>query len=135
MAWLNWSLKLHIWLKTISLLISHTSHMFMLNECHFHLCECTCLNVFSHAQSLLIKHKNIFECFSFWKVFFFFCKNCQNLQKLCSPVLATQSWVGSVTCPSREKYLEYFSKFGSLFFLRLKEVTCSWVQVLVARGT
>ena len=31
--------------------------------------------MFSHTQSLLIKHKNIFECFScFWKVFCF-CKN------------------------------------------------------------
>ena len=43
--------------------------MFMFNECHTHLCDCTWLNVFSQAQSLLIKHKNIFECFScFWKV-------------------------------------------------------------------
>ena len=35
--------------------------------------------MFSHAQSLLIKHKKIFECFScFWKVFCF-CKKCQKL--------------------------------------------------------
>ena len=34
--------------------------------------------MFSHAQSLLIKHKKIFECFScFWKVFCF-CKNVKN---------------------------------------------------------
>ena len=51
--------------------------MSMLNECHIHLCECTWLNVFSHARSLLIKHKKIFECFScFWKVLCFY-KNCQ----------------------------------------------------------
>ena len=34
--------------------------------------------MFPHAQSLLIKHKKIFECFScFWKVFCF-CKNVKN---------------------------------------------------------
>ena len=36
--------------------------------------------MFSHAQSLLIKHKKIFECFScFWKVFCF-CKNVKNFK-------------------------------------------------------
>ena len=55
--------------------------MSMFNKCHIHLCDCTWLNVFSHAQSLLIKHKNIFECFScFWKVFCF-CEKCQNFKK------------------------------------------------------
>ena len=54
--------------------------MSMFNECHIHLCDCTWLKVFSHAQSLLIKHKNIFECFSyFWKVFYF-CKNVKNFK-------------------------------------------------------
>ena len=38
-------------------------------------------------------------------------------------------------CPSREKYLEYFSKFGFLCFLRLRSVTCSQVEVPVTRGT
>ena len=54
--------------------------MSMFNKCHFHLCDCTWLNVFSHAQSLLIKHKKIFECFSyFWKVFCFY-KNVKNFK-------------------------------------------------------
>ena len=36
--------------------------------------------MFSYAQSLLIKHKNIFECFScFWKIFCF-CKNVKNFK-------------------------------------------------------
>ena len=75
--------------------------MSMFNECHIHLCDCTWLNVFSHAQSLLIKHKKIFECFScFWKVFCF-CKKSQKFQKQCCPVLATQLRVGPVACPSR----------------------------------
>ena len=54
--------------------------MSMFNECHIHLCDCTWLNVFSHALSLLIKRKKIFECFScFWKVLCFY-KNCQNFK-------------------------------------------------------
>ena len=54
--------------------------MSMFNECHINLCDCTWLNVFSHAHFLLIKHKKIFECFScFWKVFCFY-KNCQNFK-------------------------------------------------------
>ena len=52
----------------------------MFNKCHIHLCDCTCLNVFSHTQSLLIKHKKIFEYFScFWKVFCFY-KNVKNFK-------------------------------------------------------
>ena len=54
--------------------------MSIFNECHIHLCDCTWLNVFSHAQSLLIKLKKIFECFScFWRVFYF-CKNVKNFK-------------------------------------------------------
>lgn len=76
--------------------------MSMFNECHIHLCDCTWLNVFSHAQSLLIKHKKIFECFScFWKVFCF-CKKSQKFQKQCCPVLATQSRVGLVASLYRD---------------------------------
>ena len=54
--------------------------MSMFNECHIHSCDCTCLNVFSHAQSMLINHKKTFKCFScFWKVFWF-CKNVKNFK-------------------------------------------------------
>ena len=57
--------------------------------------------MFSHAQSLLIKHKKIFECFScFWKVFCF-CKKSQKFQKQCCPVLATQLRVGPVASSHR----------------------------------
>ena len=70
--------------------------MSMFNECHIHLCDCTWLNVFSHAQSLLIKHKNTFECFScFWKVFCF-CKKCQNFEKKTSVALFWQLNLGLV---------------------------------------
>ena len=94
----------------------------MFNECHIHLCDCTCLNVFSHAQSWLIKHKKIFECFScFWKVFgffvfFFWVQKCQNFQKKqCCPVLVTQSQVDPVACPSckpTQKFDSFCKKNG-----------------------
>ena len=52
--------------------------------------------MFSHAQSLLIKHKKTFECFScFWKVFCF-CKKCQNFEKKTSVALFWQLNLGLV---------------------------------------
>ena len=131
----------------------------MFNECHIHSYDCTWLNVFSHALSLLIYHKNIFKCYScFWKVLCF-CKNCQNLKKKkfvlpCSgnsvasrtshmpqsqvhhrdsPRLTGDSLAGK--CFSREKDLEYFSKFGFSCFSWLRLATCSQVKGPVARGT
>ena len=84
--------------------------MSMFNECHIHSCDCTCLNVFSHAQFLLINHKKIFECFScIWKGFFFFYKNLSKFQKQCCPILATQSRVGLVACPSSEPTQRFFT--------------------------
>ena len=90
--------------------------------------------MFSHAQSLLIKHKKIFECFScFWKVFVFI-----KTSKISKTVLScfgdsVAGWSSHMSqsrahieifrgslvgqCLSREKYLEYFSKFGFLMFL------------------
>ena len=120
--------------------------MFMLNECHFHLCDCTCLNVFSHAQSLLNKHKKIFECFScFWKVFCY-----RDFSQLTSDSLASK-------CFSRKKDSEYFSKIwvfmlfaakvGNLFasgrsnrkgyteIFTVQIATLSQVEVLVAKNT
>ena len=135
----------------------HTQHTSIFNECHIHSCDCTWLNVFSHALSLVIYHKKIFEFFScFWKVLCF-CKNCQKFQKIFCTILATQSRVEPVACPSREsikeifrdstsdslagkcfsreKDLEYFSKFGFSCFSRLKLATWSRVEGPIARGT
>ena len=79
---LNWPLKLHIRLKLSHFLYPHISLKSICNECHINLCDCTWLNVFSHALSLLIKHKKIFECFScFWKIFCFY-KNYQNFKNI-----------------------------------------------------
>ena len=81
----------------------------MLNEYLIHLCDCTWLNEFSHAQFLLIKHEKIFECFScFWKVFCF-CKNCQKFQKQCCLVLATWLRVSPIACPQSRALLREYS--------------------------
>ena len=75
MSWLNWSLKLYIRLRTISILIPiHITHVYVQWMLYLfvwlYLIKCV-----SHTQFLLIKHKKIFECFNyFWKVFFFFAK-------------------------------------------------------------
>ena len=75
MTWLNWSLKLHIRLRIISILVpTHITHVYVQWMLYLfvwlYLIKCV-----SHTQFLLIKHKKIFECFNyFWKVFFFFTK-------------------------------------------------------------
>ena len=109
--------------------------MSVFNECHIHSCDCIWLNVFSHAQSLLINHKKLFECFScFWKVPCFL----QKFSKLILPCfgdsvagrtsrmpqsrvhhreflqLAGDSLAGK--CFNYEKDLEYFSKFWNFMF-------------------
>ena len=48
--------------------------MSMFNECHIHSCDCTWLNLFSHAQSLMINHKKIFEFLVIFGKYFVFGK-------------------------------------------------------------
>ena len=101
--------------------------MSMFNDCHIHLCDCTWLNVFSHVQSLLIKHKNIFECFScFWKVFCFYknvkifknsvalfwqlnCKLVQSYVPVASPHI-NFLWLIGGSLPQSRKILRIFFK-------------------------
>ena len=59
MSWLNWSLNLHIRLRTISFLIpTHITHVYV-QECHIHLCNCTWLNVF-HILNFCWSNTKIF---------------------------------------------------------------------------
>ena len=99
----------------------------MLNECHIHSCDCTWLNVFSHAQSLLMIYKNMFEYFScFWRVFCFR-KNIKNFKNsvalfwwlsrglVQSHVLVTSphrdfSWLTGGSMPQSRKILRIFFK-------------------------
>ena len=81
MSWLNWSLKLYIRLRTISILIPiHITHVYV-QWMLYSFVWLYLIKYVSHTQFLLIKHKKNFECFNyfwkvycFWKVYFFFAK-------------------------------------------------------------
>ena len=93
-----------------------------------------------------------FECFScFWKVFCFFAKLSKfSKKKQCCPVLATQSRVDPVACPSHESLQKIFAthwrvnvpvmkntqnifqNLGFYCFSQLSLATCSRLEVLVA---
>ena len=77
--------------------------MSMFNECHIRLCDCTWLNVFSHAQSLLINHKKIFVCFSCFWIIFCFCKNVKNFKHQSHNEMV---WFKKIKC-----YEEYGAKW------------------------
>ena len=73
MPWLNWSLKLHIKLRTISLLIStHNTQVYVLWMSYP--CVIVLVKICFHMLNLCwFKYKKIFECFKcFWKVFCFY---------------------------------------------------------------
>ena len=90
--------------------------------------------MFSHAQSLLIKHKKFLSVLVVFGKSFVFAKM-SKISKTMLPYFGdsvagwssrmlqslahTEIFHGSLAgqCPSREKYLEYFSKFGFLMFL------------------
>ena len=98
---MNWSLKFHIRLRTISLLIS-TQHTSLCSMNAIFICVIVLVKMCFHMLNLCwFKHKKIFECFRcFWKVLCF-CKN-KKISKIVFPVLATQSRVTQVACYSRE---------------------------------
>ena len=65
-------IEVSLWTKDYSTFDTHTQHTRLLfNECLFHLCDCTCLNVMCILNYLSIKPKNIFEYFiCFCKCFY-----------------------------------------------------------------
>ena len=67
-------IEVSLWSKDYSTLNTHPQHTRLwFNECLSHLCNCTCSNVMCRLKYLLIKPKNIFECFiCFWKWFYTF---------------------------------------------------------------
>ena len=117
--------------------------MFMLNECHIHSCDCTWLNVFSHAQSLLIIYKNMFEYFScFWRVFCFR-KNVKNFKnsvalfwwlsrgfvQLHVPVASPHrdfSRLTSESMPQSQKILRIFFKIWVFPCDSIWQLVCEW---------
>ena len=102
MPWLNWSLKLHIRRRIISLLIlTHNTQVYVqwmsYSFVWLYLIKC----IFHILNLCWFKHKKIFECFRcFWKVF---CSSkIENFKNYFCSVLVTQSWVSQVACHSRE---------------------------------
>ena len=105
MPWLNWSLKLHIRLRTISLLIStyNTQVYVQLMPYSFvwlYLIKCvfTCSIFVDSNTKRFLSFLGVFgKYFVFTKI-----ENFNNKKKQCCPVLATQSRAIQVACHSRE---------------------------------
>ena len=102
MPWLNWSLKLHIRLRTISLLIStHNTQVYVqwmpYSFVWLYLLKCvfTCL-IFVYSNT-----KRFLSVLGVFGKYFIFTKT-ENFQKHCCPVLTTQSRVIQIPCYSRE---------------------------------
>ena len=122
MPWLNGTLKFHIRLRTISLLIIHTQHTSLCSMNAILICVIVLVKMCFHMLNLCwFKYKKIFECFRyFWKVFCFY-KN----WKISKIVLSC--FGDSVTGhPSRRLQL-----WARVLIL----ATCSWVKGLVVRIT
>ena len=61
-----------LWFKDYSTLDTHPQHTSLwFNECLSHLCDCTCSNVMCMLKYLMIKPKNIFECFICFRKWFY----------------------------------------------------------------
>ena len=102
MPWLNWSLKLHIRLRTISLLIStHNTQVYVqwmpYSFVWLYLLKC----VFTCSIFVDSNTKKFFSVLGFFGKYFVFTK-IENFQKQYCPILATQLRVIQVACYSRE---------------------------------
>ena len=122
MPWLNWSLKLHIRLRTISLLIStHNTQVYVQWMSYSFVWLYLLKYVFHMLNLCWFKHKKIFECFRyFWKVLCFY-KNWK-ISKVVLPCFG-DSVAGH---PSR-----MLQPWARVLFL----ATCSRVKGPIARGT
>ena len=121
MPWLNWSLKLHIRLMTISLLI-YTQHTSLCSMNAIFICVIVLLKMCFHMLNLCwFKHKKIFECFRcFWKVLCFY-KN----WKISKTVLP---YFGDSVAGHPSRMLQSWARVLIL-------ATCSRLKGLIARGT
>ena len=134
MAWLNWLLKLHIWLRTSSLLIStHITHVnvqwipYSFVWLYLIKCVFTCSILGDQTQRFLSVLVVFGKSFVFAKM--------SKISKIVLPYFGNsvagwsnrmsqsqehiEIFCGSLVsqCPSCEKRLEYFSKFGFLMLL------------------
>ena len=100
MPWLNWSLKFHIRLRTISLLIStHNTEVYIqwmpYSSVWLYLLKC----VFTCPIFVDSNTKIFLSVLGFFGKYFIFTKT-EKFQKQCCPILATQSRVIQVACYS-----------------------------------
>ena len=142
-------MKLHIRLRTISILIpTHITHVYVqwmsYSFVWLYLIKCV-----SHTQFLLIKHKKIFKCSNcFWKVFCF-CKNFKHFKnsvalfwRLGRGLIQSHApslhrsflrLTGRSTSRSQKRVRKFFQNFGFLNFSQLGLATCLRVEAPVAR--
>ena len=106
MSWLNWSMKFHIRLRTISHLVpTHITHVYVqwmpYSFVRLYLIKCGI-----HTQSYVDQTQKDFWIFLvvFGKSFCF--EKFQQIQNLCNSILATDSQVKPVTRPQSWAYLE-----------------------------
>ena len=122
MPWLNWSLKFHIRLRTISLLIStHNTQVYVQWMSYSFVWLYLLKYVFHMLNLCWFKHKKIFECFRcFWKVLCFY-----------------KNWKFSKTVlPSfGDSVMGHPSRMLQTRACVLIFATCSWVKGPVVRGT
>ena len=102
MPWLNWSLKFHIKLRTISLLIStHNTQVYVqwmpYSFVWLYLIKC----VFTCSIFVDSNTKRFLSVLVVFGKYFVLTKT-ENFKKQCCLVLATQSWVRQVVCHNRE---------------------------------
>ena len=102
MPWLNWSLKLHIRLRTISLLIStHNTQVYVQWMPYSFVWLCLLKCVFTCSIFVDSNAKIFLSVLNVFGKYFVFTKT-EKFQKQCCPILATQSRVIQVTCYSRK---------------------------------
>ena len=102
MPWLNWSLKLHIRLRTISLLIcTHNTQVYVQWMPYSFVWLYLIKYVFTCLIFVDSNTKRFLSVLGVFGKYFVFTK-IEKFQKQCCLVLATQSWVIQVTCYSRE---------------------------------
>ena len=149
MTYLNWSLKLHIRLKTISILIpTHITHVYV--QCHIHLCDSTWLNVFHILKFCWSNKKRFLSVLIVFGKSFIFAK-ISKISKTVLPctgdLVASQSSsmppVASLhrrflqligrSMSSREKHLENFPKFWAFTVSWLGLATYSQVAAPITR--
>ena len=102
MSWLNWSLMFHIRLRTISWLIStHNTQIYVqwmsYSFVWLYLIKC----VFTCSIFVDSNTKRFLSVLGVFGKYFVFTKT-EKFQKLCCPILATQSQIIQVVCYSRE---------------------------------